>query len=94
MSDEERMLDDSHDWGETHYMGSYIPCCRDCRVNGFEDEPRAFLPCTGQKKPRTRCPATMWSLDDLGHQHVCIGGHTGRDHLCVDCQRWFFKAGE
>lgn len=95
MSDEEpQQLDDSHVWGERHYMESYIPFCRECRVDGFEDEVRAFLPCLGAKNPRTPCPATMWSLDDLGHQHVCIGGPPHRDHFCIDCQRWFFKAGE
>lgn len=98
VSDEEQELHDSHWWGERTFRDAdgprIIPFCRDCRVDGFADQPRAFIRCPGPKKPRERCPATMWSLDDLGHQHVCIGGPPHRDHYCLDCQRWFFKAGE
>lgn len=89
-------LHESHRWGERSFYGEMMPYCLDCRVFGFEDEPGAFEECPGppeipgkKKRDQTPCSVTMWSLDDLGHQHVCVGGHTDGDHLCKECRRWY-----
>ena len=85
-------LHETHRWGERAYNGTRIPFCLDCRVDGFEDEPAAFEECPGKKitrKQGSECPATLESLDDPGHLHQCIGGHTTGHHFCGECQRWF-----
>jgi hypothetical protein len=82
-------LDDSHRWGQR----KGIPVCRDCQTEGYEDEPAAFSPCPGPPvRKGSPCPAILESLDDPGHQHQCIGGHSAESyHFCRDpeCRRWF-----
>lgn len=91
--EEEQDLNDSHDWGEKRFFDGdgmrIIPVCLDCKVNGFINEPKAFRPCPGPKKPRSRCRVMMWSADDPGHRHRCIGGHDEGDHFCKECGRWY-----
>ncbi len=88
MSDE---LHDTHRWGERLLREGteerMIPCCLDCGVDGFENEPDAFLPC----RPKNRCGVTMESWDNPGHTHVCGTAHATGDHHCADtrCSRWF-----
>jgi hypothetical protein len=86
-------LHQSHRWGERMMYGESVPVCLDCRTDGFDDVPAAFDECPGPPEPKTKgrapCSVTMWSLDDPGHQHVCLGGHTDGDHFCKDCRRWY-----
>jgi hypothetical protein len=87
-------LDDSHPWDES----GEVAVCRDCRVEGYSDEPKAFTPCPGPPKPRTVpakkatvCWATMDSRDTPGHTHLCeLPPHEG-DHMCFECRRRFGK---
>lgn len=62
-----RTLDPSHHWGRRPYFvrtapGSNrlreqrIPCCLNCLVDGFEDEPAAFEPCRRQGETRVTPP--------------------------------------
>lgn len=55
-------LHPSHRWGQRPYFerekaGSnrlrtrMIPCCLNCLVDGFEDEPDAFIECWRQDNP-------------------------------------------
>lgn len=80
-------LHETHDWT----VRGGVPICRDCKAEGYEDEPDGFLPCPGppERKGKKPCPATMESRDDPGHTHRCSGGHTEGDHFCGGCSRWF-----
>lgn len=80
-------LHDTHAWGERLDDGARIPWCVSCGVDGYENEPAAFLPCV----PAKRCGVTMNSWDDPGHVHICGKPHSTGDHHCVDptCLRWF-----
>jgi hypothetical protein len=92
MSDE---LHPSHRWGERAFWGEMQPACLDCRVWGFEDEPRAFTECPGppetpeKKEKGAPCWATYESAYMPGHTHLCeIDEHTGH-HVCAECGRFF-----
>jgi hypothetical protein len=87
VSDEEQELHASHDWYEHRVLGTLIWSCSDCKVDGYENEPKAFKRCPGSQ--RTPCPVTMWAVDDPGHLHRCLGGHTEGDHFCKECHRWY-----
>ena len=76
-------LHESHRWGTRRG----VPYCRDCKVEGYEDEPAAFAPCV---QPSSECGHKAESLDDPGHQHECTGGiHPEGMHYCGECERWF-----
>lgn len=53
---EQVVLDPSHTWGQrpilervepgsNRFKERMIPCCLDCLVDGYEDEPDALAPC-------------------------------------------------
>lgn len=88
-------LDPSHRWGERNYNGGRIPLCLDCRVDGFDDEPRAVTRCPGPPKHREEnepCYEEKDSWDDPGHHHTCVGGmHPQGMHFCGDCRQWWGK---
>ena len=63
-SKHKRVLDESHRWGkrptlmraEGETMRNRltwvdVPCCLNCLVDGYEDEPAAFEPCRRQSQP-------------------------------------------
>lgn len=87
-------LHDSHPWDES----GEVAVCRDCRVEGYSDESRAFRPCLGPpipwKKPVKKtalCWRTMESVYRPGHTHLCeLAPHEG-DHICADCGNRFGK---
>lgn len=80
-------LHETHRWGERRG----VPFCRDCKVEGYEDEPGAFAECPGPPpKGGVACGHKVESLDDPGHQHECgIGIHPASMHFCDECERWF-----
>jgi hypothetical protein len=85
-----RLLHDSHRWDET----GEVAVCRDCKVEGYDDEPGAFAPCPKSREKKrptgTVCGHKTESLDDPGHQHECGGGiHPEGMHFCWECERWF-----
>ena len=83
MADE---LHETHRWGQRRG----IPVCRDCKVEGYEDEPAAFSPCPGPDLKGQPCPVTKDSWDNPGHTHRCLGGiHPQGMHFCRDCREWF-----
>jgi hypothetical protein len=87
----------SHRWDES----GEVAICRDCRVEGYDDEAAAFAPCLvgpppappappKKTKERAECSATMRSRRVAGHTHRCGGGiHPQGMHHCQDCDRWF-----
>lgn len=86
----ERPLYERDETGTVHKR--MIPSCRSCKVDGFENEPDAFLPCP--KVKTGECGAKMKSTRVPGHVHVCGIAHPTGDHHCVDpdCLRWFWFA--
>lgn len=77
-------LHETHRWA----VRKGIPVCRDCRVEGYEDEPGAFAPCPGSPG-KTVCWATMDSTYLPGHTHLCETAPHDGDHICAECGRRF-----